>query len=446
LRVAILGGGVSGISAAYLLLKSVPDADLRVDLFEKRDRVGGLCQTVELDGFKMDLGPHNIHSTDPWFDALMHELLGEQYRVRSYKAKVAFRDRFVPYPMEGIDILKAIPPLDSLGCAASFLWSRVESLFREWHDDSFEDFIINRFGRRMYDIFFGPFTEKTWGVPGSELSADLGRQRVGVFTLWDLFKRTVLGIRPKAQDCDEDPFLNQKTVYPDHGSGSVIDAFVAHCITDPRFHLHLSSRVDSVEKTGKEFRVNAGGAEATADYCLSSIALTDLLGMLGLPGTGLRYVSTRFLLMTFDQGSVFEAAPWVYFSDNRTRFNRVSEPRNMSPLMSPEGKTSLCVEYTTAGEDDICRASREDLLDWALSGLGKYRLLRNRTPLSWTVIDWENTYPLRTVEYRQSVASAMKELEPFEGLIPFGRLGRFEYLNMDHCVIDARRAVSSVRG
>ena len=445
MRVVILGGGISGVSAAYLLLQRSGDPDLQVDLLEKRDFAGGLCQTVSMGDFRFDLGPHNIHSTDPWFDTLMRELLGEQYRRRSYKAKVVFRDRFVPYPMEGIDVLKGVPIHTSLACAGSFLWSRVESLFTEWRDESFEDFIVNRFGRKMYEVFFGPFTKKTWGVPGRVLSSDLGRQRVGVFTLWDLFKRTVLGVKPKsAITGEEDPFLNQRTIYPDHGSGSVISALLEPCLGDPRFRLHLSSGVQGLEREGEGYAVHAGGSVYRADRCLSSIALTDLLGMLALPDPGLRYISTRFLLMTLDQESVFGSTPFVYFSDDRTRFNRVSEPRNMSPLMSPEGRTSLCVEFTTTGDDEVWRASGEDLLDWALSGLCRYRLLGPSLPSSWQVVDWENTYPLRLVDYRGSVAKAIGSLHRHPAMVPFGRLGRFEYLNMDHCVMDARKALDGL--
>jgi protoporphyrinogen oxidase len=447
LRVVILGGGISGISAAYLLLRQSDDPELQVDLLEKRNFAGGLCHTVELGDFRFDFGPHNIHSTDPWFDALMRELLGEQYRQRSYKSQVVFRNRFVPYPMEGIDVLRGVPLSTSLGCAASFLWSRVESLFKEWSDDNFEDFIVNRFGRKMYDVFFGPFTEKTWGVTGRELSSDLGRQRVGVFTLWDLFKRTVLGIRPKSSTTgEEDPFLNQRTFYPDFGSGSVIAALLEPCLRDRRFTLHASTEVESIERDGDTYVVSAGGASFRADHCLSSIALTDLLRMLHLPNPGLKYISTRFLMLALCQDSVFGSTPFVYFSDDSTRFNRVSEPRNMSPLMAPEGRTSLCVEFTTTREDDTWQASCEDLLDWALSGLGRYGLLRSVSPSEWKVIDWENTYPLRTVEYRRDVLSALESLNQYPGITPFGRLGRFEYLNMDHCVADARKAVSALLG
>ncbi|HRY61399.1 MAG TPA: NAD(P)-binding protein, partial [Candidatus Fermentibacter sp.] len=169
MRVAVIGGGVSGLSAAYWLLEAAgAGTDLELHLFEKRDAVGGLCQTVGMEGgFRFDFGPHNIHSVDPWFNSFMEDLLGEEYRTRVYKPRVVFRDRFIPYPMKGLDILGGVSPLTSAACAASFLWSRIESLFTEWRDDTFEDFIRNRFGRKLYDIYFGPFTEKTWGVPGS---------------------------------------------------------------------------------------------------------------------------------------------------------------------------------------------------------------------------------------------------------------------------------------
>lgn len=445
MRVVILGGGISGIAASYLLLRESDAPDLRVDLLEKRGFAGGLCTTVSMGDFRFDLGPHNIHSTDAWFDALMRELLGEQYRSRSYKAKVVFRNSFVPYPMEGIDVLRGIPLHTSLACAGSFLWSRVESLFREWEDEDFERFIVNRFGRRMYEVFFGPFTEKTWGVPGRLLSADLGRQRVGVFTLWDLFKRTVLGMKPKAAITgEEDPFLNQRTIYPDYGSGSVISALLDPCLADPRFGLHLSSEVESIERDGDGYAVSAGGKVFPADRCLSSIPVVDLLRMLRLPDPGLRYISTRFLLLKVSRESVFGSTPWVYFSDDRTMFNRISEPRNMSSLMSPPGMTSLCVEFTTAGGDRIMSASGEELLDWTLSGLAGYGLLRPSEAGEWRVIDWENTYPLRLVGYGTSVEAALDSLSDHRGIIPFGRLGRFEYLNMDHCVLDARKAVTAI--
>ena len=445
MRVAVAGGGISGISAAYFLLHECVDPDLEVHLFERRHAPGGLCRTVEMDGgFRFDFGPHNIHSVDPWFDSLMIELLGDQYRERLFRAKVQFGDGFIPYPMKGLDILGGVPPWTSAACAASFVWSRIESLFREWRDDSFEDFIRNRFGRKLYDIYFGPFTEKTWGVPGSMISADFGRQRIGVFTLWDLFKRTFLGMKPKSMEAGEDPFLNSRCVYPDHGSGTVIDALLSPCLSDPRFTLHAGEPVTGLSRDGGGMRVSTPSSEYRFDLVFSSISLTELCRMLDLPDPGLVYISTRFLLVTLDQESVFGTTPWVYFADDRTAFNRISEPRNMSPLMSPEGRTSLCVEFTTTGKDRIASAAGEELLEMAVAGLSGFGLIRPEAVRDWRVLDRENTYPLRTIDYKEATAKALASLESFPALVTHGRLGRFEYFNMDHCVADAYKAVASI--
>jgi protoporphyrinogen oxidase len=442
MNIVIVGGGVSGIAAAHFLLRESAGADLEIHLFEKRSALGGLCQTVEFDGFSFDFGPHNIHSIDDWFNDFMLGLLGDEYRTRIYLPTVVFRDHFIPYPMKGLDILKGVPPWTSASCAWSFLWGRVESLFREWRDDSFEDFIRNRFGRKLYDLYFGPFTEKTWGVPGNRISADFGRQRIGVFTLWDLFKRTFLRMKPKALDAEEDPFLNSRCVYPDLGSGTIIEALLKPCLADPRFRLHAAEPVEKIRPVNGGYMVSSGKSDLHADRIFSSVSLSDLSRMLGLPDPGLVYISTRFLLLALDQKTVLGTTPWVYFADDRTAFNRVSEPRNMSPLMAPEGKTSLCVEFTTTGCDAIARASDEGLLELAVKGLSNYDLLRRDAVRSWKVVDWENTYPLRTLDYREATARALSSLAPFENLVTHGRLGRFEYYNMDHCIIEARKCVS----
>ncbi len=445
MRVAVIGGGVSGLSAAYWLLEAAGGLDFEIHLFEKRADAGGLCRTVGMEGgFSFDFGPHNIHSVDPWFNSFMEEMLGEEYRARIYKPRVVFRDSFIPYPMKGLDILGGVSPLTSAACAASFLWSRIESLFTEWRDDSFEDFIRNRFGRKLYDIYFGPFTEKTWGVPGSMISADFGRQRIGVFTLWDLFKRTFLGMKPKALEAEEDPFLNSRCYYPDRGSGTVTDTLLDACIADQRFVLHAAEPVEGITPAGGGYVLRTAASRFDADLVLSSISLEDLCRMLDLPDPGLVYISTRFLLLTLDQESVFGSTPWVYFADDRTAFNRVSEPGNMSPLMSPEGLTSLCIEFTTTGRDRISAASGEELLDLAVAGLSRYGLIGKDSILGWKVVDWENTYPLRTLDYREATARALGSLGPFPNLFTHGRLGRFEYFNMDHCMMESRRLAGSV--
>ncbi len=214
---------------------------------------------------------------------------------------------------------------------------------------------------------------------------------------------------------------------------------------DPRFLIRASEPVTRLEFSNDRFRLTTDRSDYEADIVFSSVSLTDLFQMLSLPDPGLVYISTRFLLMTLDQETVFGSTPWVYFSDDRTAFNRVSEPRNMSSLMAPEGRTSLCVEFTTTGNDPIAHASGEDLLNMAVDGLSRYGLVKRDTVMKWQVVDWENTYPLRTLNYREATAKALSAIEPMKNLITHGRLGRFEYYNMDHCVAEAHTLVASLK-
>lgn len=445
MRAAVLGGGISGISAAWFLLR--PELGNLVDeviLVEGEKEPGGLCGTVDVEGYRFDYGPHNIHSVDAWFEDFIVGLIGDQYRERLFRAQVQFRDSFLPYPMKGLDILKGVSPLLSAGCAASFLWSRVASLFREWRDESFEDFIVNRFGRMLYDIYFGPFTLKTWGVPGSAISSDFGRQRIGVFTLWDLFKRTFLGMRPRAVEAEEDPFLNSRCYFPDLGSGFVIERLLSGCGGDPRFEMRTGCAVRGLDVAGdrvRAVRTDAGMLEA--DLFLSSIPLPELAGFLGIRSS-LRFTSSRFLFLGMSDFVELRGAPWIYFSDGRTEFNRVSSMTRMSERMSPPGRTSLCVEFTSTEGGPIWKRSPESLLDSAVTGLTRFGLIDPAGVRLWRVADRLNTYPLRLVGYREELGRTREAVGRYGNLFSFGRLGSFGYLNMDHCVIEARDIVRSI--
>jgi len=428
-KIAILGGGISGISLAYFLLNNLRSDKLQIHLFEKEPSTGGLCQTINFADHKFDLGPHNIHSTNKTFNDLMINLHGNKYRKRKYKAQVSFMKKFVPYPMEGTDILKCVPLLTSASCATSFLWSRFTSAFRKWDDGNFEQYMINRFGPKLYQIYFGPFTKKTWGVPGSLLSADFAKDRIGTFNLWDLFKRTFLGIKPRAMNTDEDAFLNLNTDYHDDGSQPIIDGFLDHCLKDSRFTLHNSSPVTSLTLSGNKISsVISNDFQLKTDFMFSSISVTDLASMVGIT-SNLQFTSTRFLFMTIDKSSVFGDTPWIYFSDKSTLFNRVYEPKNMSSLMSPEGQTSLCFEFTSNKADSIWEMDKEALLEAAISGLSSFGLITKDDVIDWKIINWNNTYPLRLVNYKQEKEKLFSHLNKYENLISYGRLGGFEYLN-----------------
>jgi len=442
MKILVLGGGISGLSVAYHLLGRTTDPSIEVHVLEKDTLTGGLCRTLKKDGFRFDLGPHNFHSRMPEFHQAMKGLLGERYAERSFNAKVVFRGRTIPYPMSGVDVLKSIPLHTSAACAASFLAGLFSGRGKNEEEVSFRDFITKRFGAKMYEIYFGPFTEKVWGVPGSDLSADFGRERIGTYNLWDLFKSVFIGMRQKSSSTAENPFAEIKRFYPPSGCGELPDALLKQCTSDPRFHLHTGVEVTGLQQEdGRVTGVRTDQGEVSADHCFSTIPLPQLGGFLGLDDTGLlSYTATSFLILFLDRPSVMEESPWMLFSDASVPFSRVSELGLICEEMSPEGKTSLILEFTSRRRSEIDTGSDEDLFEAGVSGLQRSGLIERENVIGWTLVSRRGTHPLRRVGYAAEREKYLAAVEDMEGIETLGRQGTFAHMNMDKCFRSSEEA------
>lgn len=144
----------------------------------------------------------------------------------------------------------------------------------------------------MYEIYFGPFTKKVWGIEGRELSADFGRERIGTYNLWDLFKRIFFGMKERGTITSENPFTDIRRFYPPSGCGEVLDALYERCLLDPRFRLHMDSEIKGIVLNGNRVTHVTTDTEFAVDYCFSTISLLDLGGYLGLSTDILSFTST----------------------------------------------------------------------------------------------------------------------------------------------------------
>lgn len=442
MKIAVIGGGLSGIAFSRKLLSLTDDDCLEIHLFEKQPELGGLCKTVWFDGYGFDFGPHNFHSKIGSFHEDLVSLLGSAYQKRSFSSQIVFRNKFIPYPMTGINILKSIRPWTSALCFGSFLYSRIKSLFVPWDDISFKSFITNRFGNRLFQIYFGPFTKKVWGIDASELSADFGRERIGVYNLWDLFKRTFLNIRPTASSTtQEDPFARTQWYYPEKGCEQFINSLLADCKADSRFHIHTNSEIIDIDS--HSLSVITPEDVVKVDYCFSSMPLTNLADMLDIDHSKLQFTHMKFLLLMLDRQSVFNKSPWIYFQDSAVLFNRVSEPKKSSKYMVPEGKTSLCLEFTSTGNDSIWKMDDESIAKVGIEGLEKYNLITDKEVIDWKVISANPTHPVKTIGYKQTINEIHKQINQISGIFTFGRFGTFSHMNMDHCFVEAEKLACS---
>ena len=163
----VLGGGPAGLTAGYLLGKAGRD----VVVLEAEDQVGGLAKTVEIDGYRFDLGGHRFFTKSIEVDTLWHEILGDEFLLRPRMSRIYWNNRYLDYPLRGADVIRKLGPVELARCMASYLRAAAR---RNKVDDSLEDWVSNRFGRRLFELFFKSYTEKVWGVPDDPRSAPSG--------------------------------------------------------------------------------------------------------------------------------------------------------------------------------------------------------------------------------------------------------------------------------
>src|SRR6476646_6890014 len=143
----VLGAGPAGLTAAYVLGK----AGRKAVVLEADSQVGGLAKTVEIDGFRFDLGGHRFFTKAHEVEALWDEIMGDELLLRPRMSRIYWNNKFLDYPLRGPDVIKKLGPVELARCMASYLRAVVK---RDKVDDSLEDWVTNRFGRRLYELFF----------------------------------------------------------------------------------------------------------------------------------------------------------------------------------------------------------------------------------------------------------------------------------------------------
>ncbi len=434
MRVAVIGAGPAGMTAALQLSRG----GAQVSLYESSDRVGGLARSFELWGQRVDLGPHRFFSTDRRVNQLWLEIVGDEYAMVDRLTRIYYQGRFFYYPLKPFNALWNMGFADAALCLASFWKEQVTPSFEATRDASFESWIVRRFGRRLFEMFFKPYSEKLWGIPCSELSPDFAAQRIKKFSLREAALSAFSTQRRRQHETLLDRFA-----YPLAGTGSVYES-MAEKVRNLGGQIYLQSPVKRIlwqgfDVQGLELQ---DGRQEQFDQVISTMPLTALVR--GLEKTSaavdsaarsLQFRNTILVYLQVDSDSLF-SDQWLYIHSPELKMGRVTNFRNWVPQLYGEERTTiLAVEFWCNREDADWKAPDEILIEQATRELRSTGLLGDVAVLSGHVVRVPQSYPLYRRDYREHTEKIIDYLRNFRGLIPIGRYGAFKYVNQDHSIL-----------
>ncbi len=408
--------------------------------------MGGIAKTVEFEDYRFDLGGHRFYTKLEPVRNLWEEMLGSELLTRQRMSRIYYKGSFFNYPLRAADVFRGLGLVESARCLFSYLYWRRR--LRNVPPRTFEDWVVRRFGRRLYDAFFRSYTEKVWGIPGSKIEAEWAAQRIQDFSLF----QAILGILRLRRS--HAPTLIEEFLYPRRGPGQMWEAF-RDWVEERGIPVLLNRRCVAIRhRAGRAesviVRTEGQEREHSVDAVLSSIALPELVEILDPPApsevrAAARQLRHRGLCLVALMTHEAEPFPdnWIYLHDPRTRAGRVQNFGAWSPDMVPAGKTCLGVEYFCTEDDEIWEMTDEQAVEMATKDLAEIGLIDAAQVFNGVKVRVPKAYPIYDTGYREAVAEVRGYLEHFENLKTFGRNGLHRYNNQDHSMWTAILATLS---
>jgi len=430
-HVAIIGAGPAGLTAAYQLAKS----GVSVDVFEAENTVGGLCRTIALWGQKVDLGPHRFFSSDPRVNRLWLEIVGKDYAMVDRLTRIHYKNKFFNYPLRPIDTFSNLGVVEVIRCVASYTR---QQLSNAPSGDSFEDWVVQRFGRRLFEIFFKTYSEKLWGITCKELDADFAAQRIKKLSLYEAIKGAVM-----KRNSGRHRTLIDRFAYPLGGTGMVYER-MAESIQrwGGTIHFQRPIRRITIENSKVQGLETMGGDLLPFDAVVSTMPLTLLVKSLpNVPPSvreaidSLRFRNTILVFLNVEKQDLFRDN-WLYVHSAELRMGRVTNFRNWVPqLYGTMTSSILALEFWCNDVDPLWTEDDAQLIQRGENELRATGLIKDAAVSGGHVHRIKRCYPVYQRGYKGKVTAVAKYLKSLEHLTVIGRYGSFKYNNQDHSIL-----------
>ena len=449
-NVVIIGAGPAGLTAAYELCK----AGIRSVILEKDRVVGGISRTVNYKGYHFDIGGHRFFTKVKAVEAMWREVLcnGEFLR-RNRLSRIYYNKKFFYYPLRASNALLGLGIWNSALIFLSYLRAQ---LYPQKPEETFEQWISNRFGKRLYRIFFKTYTEKVWGIPCDQIMAEWAAQRIKGLSLIAAVKSAL--IQKQQTNGDVIKTLIDAFDYPEFGPGMMWE------------------KVKSiVEKNGSEIRLKAGvekifwghggvdALEVTIDgqpqyiegtHFISTMPIRELIQKFDPPAPehvlkaaeALNYRDFLTVALVVNKRDTFPDN-WIYIHDADVKVGRIQNFKNWSPSMVPDPeKTCLGLEYFCFEGDGLWTTPDHELIELGKKELGILGLVNPSDIIDGSVVRMPKAYPVYDGTYAESLRVVREFLNRVPNLQLVGRNGMHKYNNQDHSMLTAMLAVKNILG
>ncbi len=439
-KTIIIGGGPAGLTAAYELNK----IGKKAIILEAGSQVGGISKTVNYEGNRFDIGGHRFFSKHVYVNEIWEHILGGDLLIRERMSRIHYNGHFFDYPLKPLNALKGLGLGKSVGVIGSYLHSSISPIR---NPENFEDWVKNQFGEKLYEIFFKTYTEKVWGMPCHEISADWASQRIKNFSLKEAISNA-FSLSGKNGNGAVITTLIEQFKYPRLGPGMMWEVCQKQ-LEDNGSPTLLNEKVTSIEhRNGKVKKINSLNKKGekttyTADHFISSMPLRELvLSLSPAPpnqvveaARKLRYRDYLTVVLVLKQKEIFPDN-WIYIHTPEVKLGRIQNYKNWSPEMVANPiHTTLGLEYFLWEKDEEWNWSDEKLIQLGIEECQKVGLIKKSDVVDATVVKMKKAYPVYDRNYSINVNVIRNYLGGFQNLQTIGRNGLHRYNNQDHSMM-----------
>ena len=443
----VIGGGPAGLTAAYMLAKE----GHRVTVFEGDDILGGISRTAQYKGFRFDIGGHRFFTKITPVEELWHEILGDQFISVPRLSRIHYDGKFFAYPLKPLNALLGLGFFKSIVIGLSYM---------KWHfwpypqEENLEEWVTNRFGRQLYQIFFKTYTEKVWGIPCTEIRSEWAAQRIKGLSL----ARAILAAATITKRRTEIKSLIDEFQYPRLGPGQMWEMCADH-IRGMGHPVLLNHRVNAIEhENGRVTAVRVDSPEGTkrveCDHVISTMPMRSLVQAFDpqpdpaivAAADGLNYRDFLTVALVMDQRDLFPDN-WIYIHTPGVKVGRIQNFRNWSAAMIPDDdKTCLGLEYFCFEGDGLWSSPDEELVALGTRELAELGLAGDAKVVDGTVVRMPKAYPTYDRDYARHVDTIRSFIDPIPNLHTVGHNGMHKYNNQDHSMLTAAMTVWNMQG